>query len=62
MKVKVYRAFVGNVMYFVDAPNARIAKWCAANLFNNHYIAFVTPRDVNVELYKFNESKMKGGE
>lgn len=62
MKIKVYEALVGSVMYFVEAPNARIAKWCAANLFNNHYFAFVTPREVEVELYKRNHRKKKGGE
>jgi hypothetical protein len=53
-KVKVYRVWIRNEWYLVDAPNKRIAKWCAANLYNHDYVAFATAKDVDkIELYKY---------
>ena len=46
MKAKVYRVWVRGEWYFVDAPNKRIAKWCAVNLYNNEYMPFATIKDV----------------
>lgn len=54
MKIKVYRVLIGNEWYHVDAPNRRIAKWCAANLYNHDYVDFATAKDVKkIERYKY---------
>ena len=56
MKVKVYRVWINNEWYFVDAPNKRIAKWCAANLYNNNYADFKTAKDVKkIERFRCEE-------
>ena len=34
--------------YFVEAPNKRIAKWCALNLFQNEYVTNLTIKDIFV--------------
>lgn len=48
MKVKVYQVWIKNEYYLVDAPNERIAKWCAANLYNNQYFGFASAKDVDI--------------
>lgn len=56
MKIKVYKVWIKNEWYLVDAPNRRIAKWCAANLYNNHYVAFARAKDVEkIERFKYKE-------
>ena len=53
MKVKVYRVWIKNESYLVDAPNKRIAKWCAANLYNHDYVDFKSAKDVEkIERFK----------
>ncbi len=57
MKVKVYRVWIKGDMYLVDAPNKRIAKWCAANLYNNQYFDFASAKDVDtIERYGYKET------
>ena len=59
MKVKVYRVSLkedSNIWYFVDAPSKRIAKWCGAALYNNEYLGFRTPKDMEVERFKYKEN------
>lgn len=46
MKVKVYKVWINDEWYLVDAPNRHIAKWCAANLYNHDHIAFKAAKDV----------------
>lgn len=56
MKVKVYKVWIKNEWYLVDAPNKRIAKWCAANLYNHDYVAFKAAKDVDkIERYTYKE-------
>ena len=56
MKVKTYKVWIKNQWYFVDAPNKRIAKWCAANLYDSEYFAFSTAKDVDkIERYRYEE-------
>lgn len=62
MKVKVYRVTLKNPtadspFYLVDAPNKHIAKWCGANLYNNEYMGFLTPKDMKVERFNYEELK-----
>lgn len=57
MKVKTYKVWIKGTWYYVDAPNKRIAKWCAANLYDNEYIAFSTAKDVEkIERFKYEEN------
>lgn len=54
MKIKVYKVWIQNSWYLVDAPNKRIAKWCAANLYNHEYTAFLSAKDITkVELFTY---------
>ena len=54
MKVKVYKVWIKDKWYLVDAPNKRIAKWCAANLYNHAYVSFATAKDVEkIERLKY---------
>lgn len=56
MKVKVYIVWIKGTWCFVDAPNKRIAKWCAANLYNHKYESFITAKDVEeIERFKYKE-------
>lgn len=57
MKVKVYRVWIRDEWYLVDAPSKRIAKWCAANLYNHDYVDFMTAKDVDkIERFEYKES------
>ena len=47
MRVKTYQVWIRDEWYLIDAPNKRIAKWCAFNLFTYEFMGgFVTVKDV----------------
>ena len=55
MKTKVYKVWPKNSpsnFYMVDAPSARIAKWCGANLVNNEFAVFLSAKDMKAERFK----------
>lgn len=58
MKIKTWVCYINNSTewYFVYAPSRRIAKWCAANIYNNSYAAFKTAKDVKVERFILEEN------
>ena len=55
MKTKTWVCYINNSSerYYVDAPSRRVAKWSAANIYNNNYAAFKTAKDVKVERFKY---------
>ena len=57
-KVRVYKVYPKNnpdLWYLIDAPSARIAKWCGTAILNNTYCVTLTAKDMMAERHKEEE-------
>ena len=41
--------------YIIDAPNKRIAKWCAVSIHNQNYMCGITIKDVDIKRHKWED-------
>jgi hypothetical protein len=59
MKVKVYKVSLKkdpSIWYLVDAPSKRVARWCGIACYDQNYVGFLSPKDMKVEKFTYEEN------